>query len=124
MPNAGDVQQIATSAHRIDWLLAAIGRRGWRQIVINSLIVIVDGDGEDFLGDVLTHHMTIEIFHDFLGRRRWLSLTLHRLLLHRLLRVDLAEHDKEMMTLFTLDEARRIDECLDMRTRITALWTR
>lgn len=105
--DAGDVQQIrpwyavqsAPSAARA-WLLLQL----W-QIVMDALIMIVDGHRQHLLGKVLANHMLVQIFHDLLRWRRWLALILW-LLLDTLLGFHIGENHKEVVALGTLHKPR------------------
>lgn len=120
MADAGDVQQIRPIRSR-DWFgcLRGAGVRRLRHIVVDSLVVIVDGDGEHLLGQILTDDVRVEVLHDLLWWRRLFARVL-RLLLDRLLRVHFAEHDEEVMAFLALYEARGADEGFDVRAGITA----
>lgn len=91
--------------------------------MVDSLVVIVHRYREDFLGQLLSNHVPVQILHDLLRWRRRLSLSLGLCVLDGLFRVDLAQDYEEVMAFLTLDEPRRADEGFDVRARISALWT-
>lgn len=122
MANAGDVQQIRSICPS-DWFSCLwCGICGLWNIVIDTLVVIVDGDGENLLGQILTDDMRVEVFHDLLWRR-WLFATVLRLFLDRLLRIDFTEDDEEVMAFLAFHEARGTDKGFDVCARITAFRT-
>lgn len=91
--------------------------------MIDALIVIIDGHREDFFRNILTYNMSVEIFHYFLRRWRRLLCAFEGFLFDGLLRIHLAENNKEVMTLLALDKACRVHERLHMRAWISAFWT-
>ena len=101
-------------------------------VVVDALIVVVDGHGESLLGDVLTHDVLVEILVDFFRRRRRFSVRTSdpdfpgsELGLGatgvRLLRVVFGQDDEEVRAFVALNEPRGRHELVDVLARRAAL---
>ena len=79
------------------------------------LVVIVNRDGENFLGLFLSDDVTIQVFVDLFRRWRWFSFLLQLFprrsaldsLLDSFLGIRLRQDDEKVMTLFAFDESER-----------------
>lgn len=97
-----------------------------RNVIVYPFIMIVDCHRQHFLGILLSDDVLVKIFEYLFGRRRRLSeesVLALAVFFEALLRIDLAQHDEEVMTLIALDKTRRADERLYMGARISAFRT-
>lgn len=125
MTYAGYVQQVSATRHCIDLLCPGLGSGAgrWREIMVDSLVVVIHGYRQYLLGQFLTDDVPIEVLHDLLRWWRWLPLAFGLCILDGLLGVHFAEDHEEVMAFLTLDEPRRADERFNVGAWIATLWT-
>lgn len=91
--------------------------------MVDSFVVIVDGDRQNFFGQILSDDVRVQVFHDLLWRWR-LFATILRFLLDRFLRINFAEYDEKVMAFLALHEACGTDKGFDVRAWISAFRAR
>ena len=100
-----------------------------RDVVIDSLVMVVNGYRQRLLGDVLAYDVLVEVLVNFLRRRRRFTIRpssksgLRRselrvsLSAYRLLGVVLWQNDEKVTALITFDEPSGRNEFVDVFTR-------
>lgn len=103
--------------------------------MVNPLVMVVNGNRQSFLSDVLTHDVVVQVLEDLLGGRWRLPVHTGLLgfsggrmgfsipLLTLGFLIALRHDNEEMRTFFALNKASRRYESADMLTGISALRT-